>query len=145
MRFSFRATESLVAQSLVRVRMFLDDNMLSASDAETVELVLGEALNNSVEHALAGINGATVDLEIACQDRSVICLIRDRGRPMPPGTMEKDHPCHFDGARRDLPEGGFGWFMIRRLSRNLSYHRTGGENQLRIEVPVGLDQPGMIA
>ncbi|MFQ5438749.1 MAG: ATP-binding protein, partial [Paracoccaceae bacterium] len=92
MRFSFRATESLVAQSLVRVRMFLDDNMLSASDAETVELVLGEALNNSVEHALAGINGATVDLEIACQDRSVICLIRDRGRPMPPGTMEKDHP-----------------------------------------------------
>jgi serine/threonine-protein kinase RsbW len=36
-------------------------------------------------------------------------------------------------ARADvsnLPEGGFGWFLIRALSRDLDYRRVGGRNLL---------------
>jgi serine/threonine-protein kinase RsbW len=29
-----------------------------------------------------------------------------------------------------LPEGGFGWFLIRTLSRDLDYRREGGRNLL---------------
>jgi serine/threonine-protein kinase RsbW len=31
----------------------------------------------------------------------------------------------------DLPEGGFGWFLIRAMTSDLVYHRTGGQNCVR--------------
>ena len=35
----------------------------------------------------------------------------------------------------DLPEGGFGWFLIRTLTLDLEYERDGGFNKLRFVVP----------
>ena len=34
------------------------------------------------------------------------------------------------GAVEDLPEGGFGWHVIRTLSKDLHYRRENGRNQL---------------
>ena len=34
----------------------------------------------------------------------------------------------------DLPEGGFGWGMIRDLTDDLSYRRDGARNELRFTV-----------
>ena len=33
-------------------------------------------------------------------------------------------------APQDLPEGGFGWFLIRSLTRDLTYLREDGYNML---------------
>jgi serine/threonine-protein kinase RsbW len=36
----------------------------------------------------------------------------------------------------DQPEGGFGWFLIRSLARELEYRRTDGENVLTFRIAV---------
>lgn len=30
----------------------------------------------------------------------------------------------------DIPEGGYGWFLIRSLTKDLAYHRINGTNHL---------------
>ncbi len=38
----------------------------------------------------------------------------------------------------DLPEGGFGWFLIQHLAKDVSYARCTGENRLSLRLAVGL-------
>jgi serine/threonine-protein kinase RsbW len=94
----------------------------------TAEIVLAEALNNIVEHAYARHSG---DIEITLDLRGpdLVCRILDSGLPMPKETLPEGRLI----ARADvsnLPEGGFGWFLIRALSRDLDYRRVGGRNLL---------------
>ena len=43
-----------------------------------------------------------------------------------------------DYARADeLPEGGFGWFLIRELAHDLVYDRENGENFLIFRMAIG--------
>jgi serine/threonine-protein kinase RsbW len=34
----------------------------------------------------------------------------------------------------DLPEGGFGWYLIRSLTEELSYRRSNGINRLSFQL-----------
>ncbi len=40
----------------------------------------------------------------------------------------------------NLPEGGFGWALIRDLTSDLLHHRVEGMNQLEFQVPLSGDQ-----
>jgi serine/threonine-protein kinase RsbW len=93
---------------------------------DTAQIVLAEALNNIVEHAYSGQNG---DIEITLQLRQneLVCKIMDSGLPMPDGQLPVGKPAPIDG---DLPEGGFGWHLIRTLSKDLDYRRIDGRNLL---------------
>ncbi len=94
----------------------------------TAEIVLAEALNNIVEHAYARHPG---DIEITLQlcPNELICRITDTGLPMPNAQLPEGKLARL-APSDDLPEGGFGWFLIRTLSRDLRYHREDGRNQL---------------
>ncbi|WP_280514091.1 hypothetical protein [Allosediminivita pacifica] len=35
-----------------------------------------------------------------------------------------------------LPEGGFGWFLIHELARELAYRHDGGMNRLTFRLPL---------
>ena len=39
--------------------------------------------------------------------------------------------------RESLPEGGFGWFLIRALTERLDYARADGENRLTLHFGPG--------
>ena len=52
------------------------------------------------------------------------------GRP-PAGRLPDGADC----ALVDLPEGGFGWHLIRTLTRDLAYVRSGGCNRLSFLLP----------
>lgn len=101
----------------------------------TAEIVLAEALNNIVEHAYARHQG---DIEITLQlsVSGLVCRIVDTGSPMPDGVLPagKLKPFTTDD---DLPEGGFGWFLIRTLSRDLEYRRDGNTNLLSFRLDMG--------
>ncbi|EEW26660.1 ATP-binding protein [Rhodobacter ferrooxidans] len=92
------------------------------------QIVLAEALNNIVEHAYAGGDGV-IRVSLRRQRADLLCQIEDQGAPMPGGVLPAGVP-HPAAAREDLPEGGFGWHMIRALSRNLRYRRSDGRNHL---------------
>ena len=38
------------------------------------------------------------------------------------------------GVDKDLPEGGFGWFLIRSLTENLTYRRIDARNHLSFQL-----------
>ena len=41
----------------------------------------------------------------------------------------------------DLPEGGFGWHLIRSLSKDLEYHREGDRNFLTFRLDMRQSEP----
>jgi len=110
---------------------------LDVEETSTVELVLAEALNNIVEHAYPPADASgPVHINIRhCKDGLHVQL-RDRGRAMPDHKLPKGqlHSCDVDFS--DLPEGGFGWFLIKDLSRDVEYTRLDGENRLKLRIAV---------
>ncbi len=102
--------------------LLLPDDLRSSA-----EIVIAEVMNNIVEHAYAGSTG-NIDLSVQPERGGLRCLVTDHGRPMPehslPGAALPDFPPD------NLPEGGFGWFMIHALAQDIRYERRGGANHL---------------
>ncbi|MDR0809318.1 MAG: ATP-binding protein [Gemmobacter sp.] len=114
--------------------LFTDPRLaaLSPDSRGTAEIVLAEVLNNIVEHAYALVPGG-VEVTIRLLERGLCCCIRDHGAPMPGLELPPGQPVD---CSDELPEGGFGWFMIRSLARNLRYCRGGRWNELCFLLPV---------
>lgn len=96
----------------------------------TVELVLAEVLNNVAEHAYADSAGH-VAVTVALQPGALWCEVVDEGAPMPGGTLPEGRL-----PEDDLPEGGFGWHLIRTMTRDLQYRRQRGTNRLNFIIPL---------
>ncbi|WP_431297839.1 ATP-binding protein [Tabrizicola sp. BL-A-41-H6] len=110
---------------------------LSDADRGTTELVLAEVLNNIVEHAYAGGNGQ-IALSLGLSSAGLAVRISDNGLAMPGGAVPAGLlPTDPDGPAATLPEGGFGWFLIRSLTRDLCYDRKDGQNHLSFTLPIG--------
>ncbi|HEX9858159.1 MAG TPA: ATP-binding protein, partial [Paracoccaceae bacterium] len=107
---------------------------LPAAERGTAELVLAEVLNNIVEHAYASASG-DIELTLHLHQSELVCRIEDRGLPMPGERLPVGDLRRIDGD--DLPEGGFGWHLIRTLSRELNYRRINGRNQLSFRLDAG--------
>lgn len=112
---------------------------MEIADEQTgvVEIVLAEVLNNVVEHAYAEHGRGVIELDVRREGHELTFVILDDGRPMPGGNTPGGKPQDLDVAAKDLPEGGFGWFLIRELTRDLSYHRSGNRNVLHFHIPLG--------
>jgi serine/threonine-protein kinase RsbW len=126
------ATHIVIPSDPVAVRLGLRDlfdslllRQLNDENRGKAEIVLAEALNNIVEHAYAGGDGQ-IELTIRLNGQGLNFRIVDHGAPMPNNAL----PSGSLGDPSDLPEGGFGWYLIRTLSEDLSYHRFEGHNQL---------------
>ena len=109
----------------------------SLPDAErgTAEIVLAEALNNIVEHAYA-MNQGEIELTLHLSQSELACRITDSGAPMPSDQLPEGLLTPLSPPD-DLPEGGFGWFLIRTLARDLHYRRIDGQNQLSFRLNAG--------
>lgn len=107
---------------------------IGCDDLATIELILAEALNNIVEHAYADAPGP-VELSVEMQRRGLACQIVDKGCPMPTGEPPNP-PLPTIAPPVDIPEGGFGWHIIRCLTTNLTYRRDGVRNTLSMMVPL---------
>jgi serine/threonine-protein kinase RsbW len=95
-----------------------------------VELVLAEVLNNVVEHALPGHMNNEISV---CGQIGAGCLslqVSDHGAPLPGGQIPDGLLPGLDVSFQDLPEGGFGWMLVRQLTSDLHYSRQAGMNRL---------------
>lgn len=95
------------------------------------QIVLAEVLNNVVEHAYGDRAGA-IEVEVARIGDGLRCRVVDFGRPMPGGQLPDPNLT----PPEDLPEGGFGWYLIRTLAQELRYRRLHGRNELSLLLPV---------
>lgn len=136
-RTSFRATYDNVRLAIERALASMAVLDLSEEEKSSIEIVLAEALNNVVEHAYADSEQGEIKLVLRHGRAGLLVEIRDSGLPMPNGrTPVGDHPAT-DVSNADLPEGGFGWFLIRELARDLVYDRENGENFLIFRMAIG--------
>jgi serine/threonine-protein kinase RsbW len=102
---------------------------VSEDERGTAELVLAEAMNNIVEHSYADTGCGEITLTLWQSEGEVACRITDRGAAMPDEMLPVGALADHQEAA-ELPEGGFGWFLIRTLSRDLRYARLGTLNEL---------------
>ncbi len=134
----FPADELELRQALAKAMTFLDTLSVPPEGRGMVEVVLAEIANNVIEHAYAGKAPGMIEIRIERRADTLRCVILDEGRPMAGGTAPAGKMQALDVRRADLPEGGFGWLMIRELTENLSYVRIGNRNRLEFTMrPAG--------
>lgn len=134
---TFQADPTSVRLALKRMLSSPPLAHLRGADRSMAELVLAEVLNNVAEHAFDEAGGK-VEVRLRQDGKGVRCLIVDQGRPMPDGKLPEGRlPDGTGVALDDLPEGGFGWHLIRSLCADLTYSRVDGQNRLSLFLPTG--------
>lgn len=146
-----RAKPMVVRDTLIEIRR----RFAAQIDEDTLgrlELVLAEIMNNVTEHgrghsAEAGGTSASgraaqggtpvIHLCIVRHEGGLSCAITDDGVSLPPGCLLPRTLPDFQSV--DLPEGGFGWFLIRDLTQELCYYREDTRNFLAFRLPLAVD------
>ena len=123
-------TDDAVAELLARLRAALMDHPAGRAKCDEMMMVLGEVCNNAVEHALADRSDGWVELDVSAEGERIDVVARDDGRPMPPFLMAGRELPDMGDTVDDLPEGGFGWFIIHSLAQDMTYEREESANRL---------------
>lgn len=97
---------------------------------ENVQIVLTEIVNNVVEHAYQGASAGPIGIEYRISIAALHITVTDRGRGFPGGVLPDNGEIDLTCPRASLPEGGFGWPLIRRLTSHIIYVRNRGQNRL---------------
>ncbi|MBS9717990.1 ATP-binding protein [Pseudohalocynthiibacter aestuariivivens] len=134
LRITFLSDPLSVRRALEKVLRKLGGLGTTPEARRKVELALAEVLNNIVEHAYPITHEGKIDLRITLENQQVKCVVSDDGLPLPNSTLPVGHLQVLSNDICELPEGGFGWFLIGELSDNLQYNRAGGKNILSFHI-----------
>lgn len=126
------ATELHVREMVEALSSRLADAGINSDLRGSITLAASEALNNITEHAYAGHADGLVGMTVDLRPGSVDVTLTDSGRAIPGEELPAAHLPDNTCDRADLPEGGFGWFLIRKLSCDVTYNRKSGQNTLRL-------------
>ncbi len=130
-QISITSGEFAVREALAALLEALTPLELDVEETGTIELVLAEAMNNIVEHAYPPEDvPGPINVKCSRQADGLRFQIKDCGRPMPDGVTPIGLPVDLDVEFSDLPEGGFGWFLIKDLAKDVVYRRVDDANQL---------------
>jgi serine/threonine-protein kinase RsbW len=94
---------------------------------DQLNLALAEGFTNAVRHAHAHLPASTpIRIELNLCPGHLEIQIWDRGDPFDPDVLQEPKP-------GTLREGGYGWFLLRRLADEVRYERSSdNRNCLRI-------------
>lgn len=107
---------------------------------DSVEIALAEVLNNIVEHAAPSDAQGAIRIS-ACGLRDALTVyVSDDGRPMPGLRLPSGAPHDLGVPLPELPEGGFGWGLVRALTSGLRYRRRLGRNELALRFSCPRDE-----
>ena len=139
-RRCFKSNDLATRAALAEVTGHLAAHGLSEDDLGNVELALAEALNNVTEHAY-GPEGGLIELAVEVAPERVCCKLRDHGQPLPSGPTLRGEPPVI-APPDNLPEGGFGWHIIRCLVSEIGYRRDANGNSLSFALTRNQDSEG---
>ena len=137
MRLVFPGEPLAVREALHRVMEGLSPLDMAAEDRSAIEIVLAEVLNNIAEHAYDMADPGLIELVISHAPEAVCIELADNGRPYPGDSLPEGKPAVIGHSLERLPEGGFGWFLIRAMADNLTYRREEGCNHLGFRMRLG--------
>lgn len=130
LRLTIRSEPLAVRNGLRELLSSAPMRQMTRTNREVVEIVFAEVLNNIVEHAY-GAESGEIAIAIATEPGLLRCRICDQGRPMPGLELPSGALCDASA----LPEGGFGWHLIRTLAGEMHYQRIDRQNVLCFTLP----------
>lgn len=134
-RCALDSTPDSVSAALRAMRTELEDRAAPAVvDGLPWELVVAEVLNNIVEHAYRNAPTGRIRARLDFQADRLRAEFTDHGHEMPGLTPPEGRAVNVNVAPEAVPEGGFGWFLIRSLTSDLCYQRRDGANHLSLSV-----------
>ncbi len=133
-RLSCLSSDHGVRALLARLMPMLPNWGVTDEDRGTIELVLAETLNNIAEHAFPVHDDAVIAVHLRTTTDRFHVAVHDNGKAMPGLTLPSGTLPDHDVARADLPEGGFGWFLIRSQTDALEYRRDTSGNHLSYSI-----------
>ncbi len=136
-RLILKSAPEEVRTGVQSVILQLDPVHLDPDERSTLELVLAEIVNNIAEHAYCGRPDGWIEILVRPRPEGICCRISDEGKPMPGGKPPPGLLQDLNVPVKDLPEGGFGWFLISDLAKDLTYERQKGRNTLRFRMAIG--------
>ncbi|WP_282077331.1 ATP-binding protein [Epibacterium ulvae] len=137
---SFTATELEARSGISAVVDQLRGLGLPQARVDEVQIVLAEAVNNVVEHAYAGHAPGDVNIHCNLAADHLTIYVRDAGVPLPDHQLPSGTPQDLSGPIDTLPEGGFGWLLIRELTSDIQYERSEGHNNLQLSFEIQVTQ-----
>ena len=112
---------------------------LASDDTDSIKMVLAEVLNNIVEHGYPSPQTpGPIDVQCTLVDNGLDIALTDTGLPMPNNEPPIGNAPNTDVQFVDLPEGGFGWFLIKMFAQDITYKRSGDINTLSFNLPIRL-------
>ncbi|MGY6410940.1 MAG: ATP-binding protein [Alkalilacustris sp.] len=132
---NFPAEPAAIRDALACAMAALDRLELGGECLGDVELVLAEVLNNVHRHAY-GEQPGQIGLELyrRLDEDVLVCTVTDSGCTMPGGRLPAGDAVAVDVRSEALPEGGFGWFLIRSHALALDYRREEDGNRLVVHL-----------
>jgi serine/threonine-protein kinase RsbW len=130
---TFLSVQRLISHNVAQTIVWLREQGVNDDAAGSAEIVLAEALNNIVEHAYLYRENGQIELDLTLDDRSLNIMLSDYGSKFP-GIPQKNEMKGDSIQFNELPEGGFGWFLIHSLTQSISYGFVGGKNVVNFEI-----------
>ncbi|MCC5993068.1 MAG: ATP-binding protein [Rhodobacteraceae bacterium] len=118
-----------VCVMLTRMEQLLDKADVPSAQRQDAALVMAEALTNIARHGNDAQRGE-ITCRVSIAQDGLECRITDHGPAFDPSGLGLASP-----PPEALAEGGYGWFLIRRLTTGLQYQRRDGQNILCFRVP----------
>jgi serine/threonine-protein kinase RsbW len=109
--------------------------LLSADDADAVELSVVEAINNVIKHGYQGRRGQDVQVHVSLHKDQVVIDVVDHAAPMQAELLDQASEDRFafdENNLDEVPEGGMGLALIRMNMDEVEYSSGAGENRLRM-------------
>lgn len=133
--FHFTVGGTGVRSALSRIVAYLEAEKLPLALVEPAQIVLAEVFNNIEEHAYAGIPDGAVVVQLTPMADCLECRVMDAGRAWTPRHLPGKDPPPIDADHpATWPEGGFGWAIVRSLTRDVRRCRHGAENWLQFVI-----------
>lgn len=138
---SFTATNLDARKGIQSVVSKLRSLGVPGARVDEVQIALTEAVNNVVEHAYEDTTPGDVRIRVELAPERLWISIQDAGSPFPQGELPEGKPADISGPTDSLPEGGFGWFLIRELASQVQYERSDGNNNLSLCFEIQVTTP----
>lgn len=131
LQVGIKSVQDEVTNVVSHISEWLGAHCVAQDPIEELELVLAEALNNVVEHAYLYAEDGEIDILVRLRQEQLEVTITDKGCKFdgPPPLKEMDvENMDFE----ELPEGGFGWNLIRTLTDNVEFEHKDKRNRLTL-------------
>lgn len=109
---------------------WLNESGVDSRSADRVLLALDEVTANVVKYASLDETGDRFEVCLSCKADGIELVVLDAGPPFDPREVG---PAPTAASLEDLPVGGLGLTLVRRLAKSMHYERTGGKNLLRLD------------